>query len=119
MAHLYAAAAWEEYLSQTVSPQARSVSIGLSSCPHCCDLTYDGLICLDSYKKWMNFKKKLKGRDEVNTVKMWLVLILGVAAVVVEGRQFTREPTDTTTTVGDKAVLRFWIPNAFGNIWMS
>ena len=66
----------------------------------------------------MNFNKKLE-TDEVNIAKMWLVLILGVAAVVVEGRQFTREPTDTTTTVGDKAVLRFWIPNAFGNIWMS
>lgn len=68
--------------------------------------------------EWMNFNKKLE-TDEVKIAKMWLVLILGVAAVVVEGRQFTREPTDTTTTVGDKAVLRFWIPNAFGNIWMS
>ena len=38
---------------------------------------------------------------------MWLILILGVAVAVVESRQFTREPTDTTTTVGDKAVLRF------------
>jgi len=38
-------------------------------------------------------------------VKMWLILILGGAASV-ESRQFTREPTDTTTTVGDKAVLR-------------
>ena len=28
-------------------------------------------------------------------------------AVLVESRQFTRQPTDTTTTVGDKAVLRF------------
>ena len=63
----------------------------------------------------MNVKKKLRGRHEVNTVKMWLVLILGAAAMV-EARQFTREPTDTTTTVGDKAVLRFWIPNAFGDI---
>ena len=54
----------------------------------------------------MNFNKKLE-TDEVKIAKMWLVLILGVAAVVVEGRQFTREPTDTTTTVGDKAVLRF------------
>ena len=29
------------------------------------------------------------------------------AASTVASRQFTREPTDTTTTVGDKAVLRF------------
>ena len=65
----------------------------------------------------MNVKKKLKA-DEVNIAKMWLVLILG-AAVAVESRQFTREPTDTTTTVGDKAVLRFWIPIAFGDNLMS
>merc|ERR1719474_2543825 len=32
--------------------------------------------------------------------------MLGVVAASVESRQFTREPTDTTTTVGDKAVLR-------------
>ena len=36
---------------------------------------------------------------------MWLTLMLGTA-VLVESRQFTRQPTDTTTTVGDKAVLR-------------
>ena len=37
---------------------------------------------------------------------MWLILMLGAASTVAS-RQFTREPTDTTTTVGDKAVLRF------------
>ena len=41
-------------------------------------------------------------------VNMWLLPVL-LGSCVVEGRKFTREPTDTTTTVGDKAVLRFWM----------
>ena len=41
-------------------------------------------------------------------VNMWFLPVL-LGSCVVEGRKFTREPTDTTTTVGDKAVLRFWI----------
>ena len=39
-------------------------------------------------------------------VNMWLLPVL-LGSCVVEARKFTREPTDTTTTVGDKAVLRF------------
>ena len=54
----------------------------------------------------------------MNTAKMWLILMLGAAAMV-ESRQFTREPTDTTTTVGDKAVLRFCFSNVFGDILME
>ena len=37
---------------------------------------------------------------------MWLLPVL-LGSSVVEARKFTREPTDTTSTVGDKAVLRF------------
>ena len=40
-------------------------------------------------------------------------------AVLVESRQFTRQPTDTTTTVGDKAVLRFLGEFFGGNLDLS
>ena len=49
---------------------------------------------------------------------MWLTLMLGTA-VLVESRQFTRQPTDTTTTVGDKAVLRFLGEFFGGNLDLS
>ena len=47
---------------------------------------------------------------------MWLLPVL-LGSSVVEGRKFTREPTDTTTTVGDKAVLRFGMKLFFWENW--